>query len=148
MEKQFYQKETAQVMEELQTSMQGLDAQEAQRRLERDGRNELEESKPPHPLMIFLSQFQDLLVIILIAAAIISMVSGEVESTVVILAVITMNSILGTVQTIKAQKSLDALRQLSTPSARVIRDGRKMEIPSPELVVGDLHPGIVFVAGQ
>ncbi|HJB05862.1 MAG TPA: cation-translocating P-type ATPase [Candidatus Merdibacter merdigallinarum] len=138
MEKQFYQKETAQVMEELQTSMQGLDAQEAQRRLERDGRNELEESKPPHPLMIFLSQFQDLLVIILIAAAIISMVSGEVESTVVILAVITMNSILGTVQTIKAQKSLDALRQLSTPSARVIRDGRKMEIPSPELVVGDL----------
>ena len=58
MEKQFYQKETAQVMEELQTSMQGLDAQEAQRRLERDGRNELEESKPPHPLMIFLSQFQ------------------------------------------------------------------------------------------
>ena len=138
MEKQFYQKETAQVMEELQTSMQGLDAQEAQRRLERDGRNELEESKPPHPLMIFLSQFQDLLVIILIAAAIVSMVSGEVESTVVILAVITMNSILGTVQTIKAQKSLDALRQLSTPSARVIRDGRKMEIPSPELVVGDL----------
>ena len=138
MEKQFYQKETAQVMEELQTSMQGLDSQEAQRRLERDGRNELEESKPPHPLMIFLSQFQDLLVIILIAAAIISMVSGEVESTVVILAVITMNSILGTVQTIKAQKSLDALRQLSTPSARVIRDGRKMEIPSPELVVGDL----------
>ena len=58
MEKQFYQKETAQVMEELQTSMQGLDAQEAQRRLERDGRNELEESKPPHPLMIFLSQFR------------------------------------------------------------------------------------------
>ncbi len=138
MERYFYQKEVQQVMDEVQTSLQGLNKQEAVQRLERDGKNELEESKPPHPLMIFFSQFKDLLVIILIIAAIISMISGEVESTIVILAVITMNSILGTIQTIKAQKSLDALRQLSTPSARVIRDGMKMEIPSPELVVGDI----------
>ncbi|WP_075877896.1 cation-translocating P-type ATPase [Merdibacter massiliensis] len=138
MERYFYQKEVQQVMDEVQTSLQGLNKQEAAQRLERDGKNELEESKPPHPLMIFFSQFKDLLVIILIIAAIISMISGEVESTIVILAVITMNSILGTIQTIKAQKSLDALRQLSTPSARVIRDGMKMEIPSPELVVGDI----------
>ena len=138
MEKQFYQKEGSQIMEELHTSMHGLDQQTVKERLERDGRNELAENKPPHPVMIFLSQFKDLLVIILIIAAIISMISGELESTIVILAVITMNSILGTIQTIKAQKSLDALRQLSTPSARVIREGMKMEVPSNEIVVGDL----------
>ena len=118
MEKHVYQKETAEVMDELHTSLQGLDSDEAAQRLARDGANALEESKPPHPFMIFLSQFKDLLVLILIVAAIISMISGELESTIVILAVITMNSILGTVQTVKAQKSLDALRQLSTPSAR------------------------------
>ena len=125
MEKHVYQKETAEVMDELHTSLQGLDSDEAAQRLARDGANALEESKPPHPFMIFLSQFKDLLVLILIVAAIISMISGELESTIVILAVITMNSILGTVQTVKAQKSLDALKQLSTPSARVIRGGMK-----------------------
>ncbi len=138
MEKRFYQWESAELLEELQTSLQGLTEQEADHRLQRDGKNELQESKPPHPLMIFLSQFRDLLVVILIAAAIISMVSGEVESTVVILAVITMNAVLGTMQTIKAQKSLDALRQLSTPNARVMRGGVKMEVPSTQLVVGDV----------
>ena len=112
MEKHVYQKETAEVMDELHTSLQGLDSDEAAQRLARDGANALEESKPPHPFMIFLSQFKDLLVLILIVAAIISMISGELESTIVILAVITMNSILGTVQTVKAQKSLDALKQL------------------------------------
>ncbi len=138
MEKHVYQKETAEVMDELHTSLQGLDSDEAAQRLARDGANALEESKPPHPFMIFLSQFKDLLVLILIVAAIISMISGELESTIVILAVITMNSILGTVQTVKAQKSLDALKQLSTPSARVIRGGMKQEIPSTDLVVGDI----------
>ena len=138
MKEQYYQKDARQLLEDLGSSVNGLSMQEAGKRLEQNGRNELEETKPPHPFMIFLSQFRDLLVIILIIAALISMISGELESTVVILAVITMNSILGTIQTVKAQKSLDALRQLSTPSARVIRDGMKMEIPSTELVVGDL----------
>ena len=162
MEKHVYQKETAEVMDELHTSLQGLDSDEAAQRLARDGANALEESKPPHPFMIFLSQFKDLLVLILIVAAIISMISGELESTIVILAVITMNSILGTVQTVKAQKSLDALKQLSTPSARVIRGGMKQEIPSTESGRrrypaagsrrcgrrGRPHRGIVFPAGQ
>ena len=138
MKEQYYQKDAQKLLEDLGSSVNGLSMQEAGKRLEQNGRNELEETKPPHPFMIFLSQFRDLLVIILIIAALISMISGELESTVVILAVITMNSILGTIQTVKAQKSLDALRQLSTPSARVIRDGMKMEIPSTELVIGDL----------
>ena len=78
----FIKKETAEVMDELHTSLQGLDSDEAaQAFLARDGANPLEESKPPHPFMIFLSQFKDLLVLILIVAAIISMISGELEST-------------------------------------------------------------------
>ncbi len=75
-------------------------------------------------------QFKDLLVVILIAAAIISMFSGNVESTIVIVAVIILNAILGTVQHEKAQKSLESLKSLSSPSAKVIRDGQKIEIDS------------------
>ena len=116
----------------------GLRCEEVAERQNTYGRNELEEVKPVHPFIVFLSQFKDLLVIILIAAAIISMVSGELESTIVILAVITMNAILGTVQSIKAQKSLDALKQLSTPHSRVLRDGTLMEVSSQELTVGDI----------
>lgn len=136
--KQMYEKDVAQVMEELGAVETGLRNEEVAERQKTYGRNELEEVKPVHPFIVFLSQFKDLLVIILIAAAIISMVSGELESTIVILAVITMNAILGTVQSIKAQKSLDALKQLSTPHSRVLRDGTLMEVSSQELTVGDI----------
>ncbi|MEG0526175.1 MAG: cation-translocating P-type ATPase [Longicatena sp.] len=136
--KQNYQKETSEILNELNTTLEGLSSSEVEKRREQYGRNVLEESKPVSPLVVFLTQFKDLLVIILIIAAIISMVSGEVESTIVILAVITMNAILGTVQTIKAQKSLDSLKQLSTPHTRVIRDGGVMEVSSSELMVGDI----------
>lgn len=134
----FYQKEVKEVLTELKTTPLGLSEAEVEKRKGVYGVNELEESKPISPFLIFLSQFKDLLVIILIIAAIVSMVSGEIESTVVILAVIIMNSILGTVQTVKAQKSLDSLKQLSTPHTRVIRDGETIEIPSGELMVGDI----------
>ena len=143
--KQFYQKGVDEVLEELATTPQGLSQKEVDKRRETYGRNELEEQKPMHPFMVFLSQFKDLLVIILIVAAIISMLSGETESTIVILAVITMNSILGTVQTVKAQKSLDSLKQLSTPHSRIIREGTTMEVPSNELMVGDI---ILLEAGD
>ncbi|MEG0468733.1 MAG: cation-translocating P-type ATPase [Longicatena sp.] len=136
--KQNYQKETSEILNELNTTLEGLSSSEVEKRREQYGRNVLEESKPVSPLVVFLTQFKDLLVIILIIAAIISMVSGEVESTIVILAVITMNAILGTVQTIKAQKSLDSLKQLSTPHTRVIRDGGVKEVSSSELMVGDI----------
>lgn len=82
---------------------------------------------------IFFDQFKDFLVIILIIAAIISAVTGNMESTIVIIAVITMNAILGTVQYIKAEQSLDSLKALSAPNAKVIRDGKKIEIPSKML---------------
>lgn len=136
--KHMYEKDIAQVLEELGVGAEGLTDDEVVVRQSKYGKNELEEVKPMHPLLVFLSQFKDLLVIILIAAAMISMASGEVESTIVILVVITMNAILGTVQSLKAQKSLAALKQLSTPHSRVLRNGVLTEIASQELTVGDI----------
>lgn len=141
----FYQKEVEETLQLLSSSQEGLSDEEVIKRHEQYGKNVLLESKPKPAWKIFLEQFQDLLVIILICAAIISMMSGESESTIVILAVITMNAILGTVQTIKAQKSLDALKQMSTPHSKVYRNGGLTEVESSELTVGDI---IVLEAGD
>ncbi|WP_416326042.1 cation-translocating P-type ATPase [[Eubacterium] hominis] len=138
MQEKFYQKSVEDTLKATLSSSQGLSEQEVKKRQEQHGYNELEEIKSQSTFMIFLSQFKDLLVLILIAAAIVSMISGELESTIVILVVITMNAILGTVQSVKAQKSLESLKQLSTPHTRVIRDGKTMEISSKELSVGDI----------
>ncbi len=116
----------------------GLTSERAREILERDGENLLQETKRKSTLSVFLEQFADLLVIILIVAAIISMVSGNTESTIVIFAVITLNAILGTVQYVKAEKSLEALKALSSPHVKVLRDGMKQEIPSKDVVKGDL----------
>lgn len=116
----------------------GLTTEQAREILERDGENLLQESKRKSVLAVFLEQFADLLVIILIVAAIISMVSGNVESTIVIFAVIVLNSILGTVQYVKAEKSLESLKALSSPHVKVLRDGVKQEIASKDVVKGDL----------
>ena len=127
----------------------GLTERQVQERIEKYGENALEEQGKKSILTIFLSQFVDLLVIILIAAAVISMLSGNVESTIVIFAVIILNAILGTVQYVKAEKSLDALKELSAPKAKVLRDGIKQEIPSKEVVPGDillLEAGDMIVA--
>lgn len=88
--------------------------------------------------MVFLEQFKDLLVIILIIAAIISMLSSNIESTIVIFAVLILNAILGTVQHFKAEKSLESLKAMSSPTAKVIRDNTKTIIPSAQLVPGDI----------
>lgn len=116
----------------------GLTSQEAGEALERDGENVIRESERKSVLSVFLGQFADLLVIILIVAAIISMISGNVESTIVIFAVIILNSVLGTVQYVKAEKSLEALKALSSPHVKVLRDGAKQEIDSKHVVKGDL----------
>ena len=116
----------------------GLTEEKAQQILTEKGENVLEETAKKSVLSVFLGQFADLLVIILIAAAIISMVSGNVESTVVIFAVIILNAVLGTVQYVKAEKSLDSLKALSSPHAKVIRDGVRKEILSKDVVPGDI----------
>lgn len=116
----------------------GLTEEKAQQILEEKGENVLEETAKKSVLSVFLGQFADLLVIILIVAAVISMVSGNVESTVVIFAVIILNAVLGTVQYVKAEKSLDSLKALSSPHAKVIRDGVKKEVLSKDVVPGDI----------
>ena len=141
----YYQKETVEVMQELSSNDAGLSKEEVIKRLEKYGKNELLETKPKPAWLIFLEQFKDLLVIILICAALISAMSGESESTIVILVVIIMNAILGTIQTLKAQKSLDALKQMSTPHSKVYRNGELVEVSSAELTIGDI---IVLEAGD
>ena len=126
------------LLDRLDAAPGGLTAEEAARRLAQYGPNELQEGPKKSGLRIFLEQFKDFLVLILIAAAAVSAVLGDVESTVVILAVITMNAILGTVQTLKAEASLASLRQLAAPSAKVLRDGRAVVVPGREIVPGDV----------
>ncbi len=104
---------------------------------EKYGPNELRESDKKSTLQIFIEQFKDFLVIILIIAAVVSAFLGEVESAVVILVVITMNAVLGTVQTLKAEQSLNSLKQLSAPEAKVMRDGKLVKIPAREVTIGD-----------
>ena len=116
----------------------GLTEEKAQRILLEKGENVLEETEKKSAFSVFLGQFADLLVVILIAAALISMVSGNVESTIVIFAVIILNAVLGTVQYVKAEKSLDSLKALSSPHAKVIRDGVRKEVLSKDVVPGDI----------
>ncbi|HCD46977.1 MAG TPA: ATPase [Lachnoclostridium sp.] len=136
--KDWYQKTEEEVLEELHTSKEGLSTEEAAGLLASKGENILEEGKKKSTLQVFAEQFRDLLVVILIAAAVISMLSGNAESTIVIVAVIVLNAVLGTVQHEKAQKSLASLKSLSSPTAKVIRGGQKIEIASRGVVPGDI----------
>ena len=136
--KEWYQQTKEEILSQFQVTEQGLTSSQAEKILAEKGENVLEEGKRKSTLQVFLEQFCDLLVVILIIAALISMVSGNVESTVVILAVIILNAILGTVQHAKAEKSLDSLKSLSSPNAKVLRDGQKVEIPSSKVVPGDI----------
>ena len=134
----YYQKRISEVMKACETSENGLSHEEIIKRHQQFGYNILDEKKKENPFMIFLKQFQDLLVIILIIAAIISGMSGQIESTIVSVSVIIVNAILGTIQTLKAEKSLDSLKKLSVPKAKVIREGTLQEVDSTELTIGDL----------
>ena len=137
-ERPIWQRTRAELLRDLDCSEDGLSSQEAAARLEQHGPNELQSGKQKSIPRIFAEQFADFLVIILILAAIVSAILGDVESTVVILAVITMNAILGTVQTVKASASLDSLKRMSAPTAKVLRDGKVLQIPGREVTVGDV----------
>ncbi len=135
---EWYKKSIEEVISELNTSFEGLKESQVAQHRSKYGLNELESEKKESILSIFLSQYKDLLVIVLIVAGIISGFTGEMASALVIFVVITMNAILGTIQTVKSQKSLDSLKKLSIPQVKVIREGNLMQIPSNQLVVGDL----------
>lgn len=136
--KEFWRMGKEEVLKELGVSQQGLAGKDVESRKEKYGENILEEAHKKSVLRIFVEQFADLLVAILVVAAIISAVSGSVESTIVIIVVLIMNAILGTVQYVKAEKSLESLKELSSPMVKVKRDGQKLEIKSSEIVVGDV----------
>ena len=137
-EQPYYRQTAEEVLAARNASSGGLTDQEARRRLEQFGPNKLSEGKKKSTLQIFLEQFKDLLVIILIIAAIISAVSANAESTIVIFAVLILNAILGTVQYLKAEKSLESLKAMSSPTAKVLRGGVRVEIPSADVVPGDI----------
>lgn len=136
--KEWYQKSCDEVLNELQITADGLSQTQADAILKTKGENVLTEGKKKSTLQVFAEQFCDLMVVILIIAALISLTSGNVESTLVIIAVLVLNAVLGTVQHVKAEKSLESLKSLSSPNAKVLRDGQKIEIPSRLVVPGDI----------
>lgn len=138
MEKQYYLQTKDEVLKEFHTSSDGLLTKQAEENLAKYGKNALVEGKKKTTFQVFLEQFKDLMVIILIIAAVISAFTGELESTLVIIAVLILNAVLGTVQHIKAEKSLESLKSLSSPSAKVLRNGEKIEIDSKDVVPGDI----------
>lgn len=134
----FYDRTAAQALSDMDSDRAGLSPAEAAARLARYGRNTLAEERGKSVLQVFFSQFKDLLVVILLAAAVISMLSGNAESTIVIFAVLLLNAVLGTVQHCKAEKSLQSLKAMSSPSAKVVRGGARLVVPSAEVVPGDI----------
>ena len=133
-----YAKDSETILKEFQTTEKGLSDKEVEKRMESFGNNALKEKKRKGILKVFFNQFKDLLVGILIVAGIISIITDNVESTLVIFVVILLNAILGTVQYFKAEQSLEALKSLTATKCRVIRNGVKQEILSKDIVPGDI----------
>ena len=140
-----YQMKKEDVLKMLGTDENGLTQNQAKENQKKYGKNELAEGKKKNPFILFLEQYKDFLVIILIIAAIISGVLGDMESVIVIFVVITINAILGTVQHIKAEQSLDSLKEMSAPTAKVIRDGEIKVVEGKDVTVGDI---VVIEAGD
>ena len=143
--KEIYQQTAEEVLERVESRESGLTDEQVRRSREKCGWNELAEGKKKSILQIFFEQYKDFLVLILIASAVISGMLGDVESAAVTVIVITINAILGTVQTVKAEQSLQSLKKLSGPEAKVLRDGVAVQLPARELVVGDV---ILLEAGD
>ncbi|HAH63776.1 MAG TPA: ATPase, partial [Treponema sp.] len=143
---EWYNKGKSEVLAELKTDENlGLDDQEAARRLEKYGKNELEEQAEKSFAVKLAEQFKDFLIIILIIAAIISAAAGEVSDAAVIIAIVVVNAVLGIYQEGRAEKSVEALRKMSAPDAKILRNGRQVEVPSADVVPGDI---VVLEAGD
>ncbi|MGL4911521.1 MAG: cation-translocating P-type ATPase [Romboutsia sp.] len=134
----FYKKNIEETISKLDSSLAGISNKEAKDRLEKYGYNELQEKEKTPTWKLFVDSFKDPLVIILLIAALVQIFLGEVVESSIIFAVLILNSILGVVQTKKAEGSLASLKQLSVPNAKVIRNNGKVTIPSRELVTGDI----------
>lgn len=134
----FYKKNFIDIIKETESSMEGLSSSEADKRLREQGFNELKEGNKVPLWKMFLESFKDPLVIILLIAAIVQVFLGEWVESLIIFLVVILNSILGVTQTRKAESSLNSLKKLSSPNAKVLRDGNKITLPVREVVVGDV----------
>lgn len=137
-DKKYYLMDSEQVLKDLAVDQNGLSQDEAGLRLEKYGKNELKEKESDPTWKIFLESFKDPMVIILIIAAVIQIVTGSLMESLIIFLVLILNAILGTVQTKKAESSINSLKQMSVPSAKVVRNGEKLTISSKEVVPGDI----------
>jgi Ca2+-transporting ATPase len=141
----WHQIEPKEVLENLKSSDRGLTSEDAQSRFEQYGSNELVEKKRKSLWMMFIDQFRDFMILVLIAAAVVAGVIGEPSDTIAIAVIVILNAVLGFVQEYRAEKAMDALKNLSAPSATVIRDGHPESVSAKRLVPGDL---VILEAGN
>ena len=141
----WYLKDIDTTIKELQSSHDGISSKEAKKRLRQYGPNALEEKKKKTPLMMFLDQFKDFMILVLIGAAIISGIIGEVTDTIAIVVIVVLNAIIGFLQEYRAEKAMAALKKMAAPSAIVIRDGMPLNISASKLVPGDM---VILEAGK
>lgn len=143
--KPWYQMREDELYREFNTDKNGLSAGESQKRLSQYGHNRLEEKPGKSPLLIFFEQFTNLLILILIIAAVISAFIGDLIDTIVILAIVLLNAVIGFFQEYRAERALSALKKLEIPAATIIRDGKHQQIPATEIIPGDI---VVLTAGE
>jgi len=141
----WHQKTVEDVIEELSTSLKGISSEEAEKRLLEYGPNELKEKAKKTPFMMFLDQFRDFMILILIAAAVISGIVGDPEDTIAIIVIVLLNAVIGFVQEYRAEKALAALKKMAAHTALVLRSNEHTTIPASELVPGDI---VLLEAGK
>ncbi|MBD0286393.1 MAG: HAD-IC family P-type ATPase, partial [Flavisolibacter sp.] len=133
------------VLSTLQSRHSGLSASEAEERLKEYGFNQLAEKKKKPAWLLFLAQFKDIMILILMAAAVVSGIVGDIKDAIVILVIVILNAVVGFVQEYRAGKAMDALKKMAASSAKVKREHEVMQIPSSHLVPGDI---IMLEAGD
>jgi len=141
----WHQKDVNPIIDELKSSSQGISSEEARKRLEEYGPNELKEKKKKTHLMMFIDQFKDFMILILLAAAIVSGIIGEPVDTIAIMVIVILNAIIGFVQEYRAEKAMKALKMMAAPTAPVLRNGMPVNITASELVPGDV---VILEAGK
>ena len=134
----WHQKEVKTVLAELEVPIDGLSSGEAAGRLAKYGSNELEEKGRRSPLAMLLDQFRDFMILVLIAAAVVSGFVGDLADTIAILVIVILNAVIGFVQEYRAEKAMEALKQMAAPAVRVLRDGSVSTVPGSEIVPGDM----------
>jgi Ca2+-transporting ATPase len=141
----WHQKSIENIIDELYSSPHGLSGDEARKRLEKYGLNVLKEKKKKTPFMMFLDQFRDFMILVLIVAAIVSGIVGELSDTIAIVVIVVLNAIIGFIQEYRAEKAMAALKKMAAPYATVIRDGMPANIPASKVVPGDV---VILEAGK